>query len=110
LQTSIVSTGGAGNDRDGGSASHQKCVHAPGRGYTAAGRRQWASVNAPAVRHEPRSEIQDAISPDMALRLAAWLGEQRGGRAELWLTQQMAFDVCKARQKSRPEIASIPSA
>jgi addiction module HigA family antidote len=51
-----------------------------------------------------------AISPDMALRLEAWLAEQRGGRAELWLTQQMAFDVCKARQKPRPEIASIPSA
>jgi addiction module HigA family antidote len=51
-----------------------------------------------------------AISPDMALRLEAWLGEQRGGRAELWLAQQMAFDVWRARQKPRSEIARIPSA
>jgi addiction module HigA family antidote len=51
-----------------------------------------------------------AISPDMALRLEAWLGEQRGGRAELWLAQQMAFDMWEARQKPRPEIARPPSA
>jgi addiction module HigA family antidote len=48
-----------------------------------------------------------AISPDMALRLEAWLGEQRGGRAEVWLTQQMAYDIWHARQKPRPEIACI---
>jgi addiction module HigA family antidote len=48
-----------------------------------------------------------AISPDMALRLEAWLGEQRGARAELWLTQQMAYDIWHARRKSRPEIARI---
>jgi plasmid maintenance system antidote protein VapI len=46
----------------------------------------------------------------MALRLEAWLGKQRGGRAELWLAQQMAFDVWRARQKPRSEIARIPSA
>lgn len=50
-----------------------------------------------------------AISPDMALRLAAWLGEQRGGRAEVWLAQQMAFDIWHARQKPRPAIARIPA-
>ncbi len=48
-----------------------------------------------------------AISPDMALRLEAWLGEQRGGRAEVWLSQQMAFDIWRARQKPRPEIARV---
>lgn len=51
-----------------------------------------------------------AISPDMALRLEAWLGEPRGGRAELWLAQQMAYDVWNARRKPRPEIARIPGA
>ena len=51
-----------------------------------------------------------AISPDMALRLEAWLGEQRGGRAEVWLVQQMAFDIWHARQKPRAEIARIPCA
>ena len=50
-----------------------------------------------------------AISPDMALRLEAWLGEERGARAELWLTQQMAYDVWHARQKPRPEIPRVPA-
>jgi addiction module HigA family antidote len=48
-----------------------------------------------------------AISPDMALRLEAWLGVERGARAELWLAQQMAYDIWHARQKPRPEIARI---
>ena len=34
-----------------------------------------------------------AISPDMACRLEAWLGGARGGRAELWLRQQIAYDL-----------------
>jgi addiction module HigA family antidote len=48
-----------------------------------------------------------AISPDMALRLEAWFGTERGGRADLWLGQQMAYDVWQARQKARPEIARL---
>jgi addiction module HigA family antidote len=40
-----------------------------------------------------------AISPDMALRLEAWLGVENGGRAETWLTQQLAYDLWKARQR-----------
>ena len=48
-----------------------------------------------------------AISPDMALRLEAWLGDQRGCRADVWLAQQMAYDIWCARQKPRPEIARI---
>jgi addiction module HigA family antidote len=40
-----------------------------------------------------------AISPDMALRLEAWLGVDNGGRAETWLTQQLFYDLWKARQK-----------
>jgi hypothetical protein len=51
-----------------------------------------------------------AISLDIALRLEAWLGEQRGGRAEVWLAQQMAYDVWHARQKSRAVIARVPDA
>ena len=51
-----------------------------------------------------------AISPDMALRLEHWLGEQRGGRAEVWLAQQMAYDIWHARQKPRPEIARVANA
>ena len=40
-----------------------------------------------------------AISPAMALRLEAWLGVDHGGRAETWLTHQIAYDLWRARQK-----------
>jgi len=40
------------------------------------------------------------ISPDMALRLAAWLKPS----AESWLRMQVAYDLWQAEQKSRPEI------
>ena len=51
-----------------------------------------------------------AISPDMALRLEACLGAERGSRAELWLGQQMAYDVWQARQKPQLAIARLVSA
>ena len=38
-----------------------------------------------------------AISPEMALRLEAWLGQERGGRAGLWLDMQTAHDLWKCR-------------
>ena len=31
-----------------------------------------------------------AISPEMALRIEAWLGMERGGEARLWLAEQSA--------------------
>ena len=34
-----------------------------------------------------------AISPEMALRIEAWLGVARGGEARLWLAEQSAYDV-----------------
>ena len=37
-----------------------------------------------------------AISPDMALRIEAWLGKDRGGEARLWLAEQSAYDVWQA--------------
>ena len=44
-----------------------------------------------------------AISPEMAMRLEAWLGADRGGRADLWLTEQAAYDLWQARHA--PKIA-----
>ncbi|NTX32690.1 HigA family addiction module antidote protein [Burkholderia pyrrocinia] len=44
------------------------------------------------------------ISPEMALRLEAWLGEDNGGRADLWLAQQVAFDLWRARAKGVPKV------
>lgn len=41
------------------------------------------------------------ISPEMALRLEAWLGEENGGRADRWLAQQTAYDLWQARQRWR---------
>jgi antitoxin HigA-1 len=45
-----------------------------------------------------------AISPEMALRIEAWLGEENGGAAYLWLAEQSAYDEWQARKatKSRP--------
>ena len=40
-----------------------------------------------------------AISPEMALRLEAWLGVGRGGDARAWLAQQSAYDVWQAQQR-----------
>ena len=40
-----------------------------------------------------------AISPDMALRMEAWLGAARGGDARVWLAQQSAYDVWQAEQR-----------
>jgi addiction module HigA family antidote len=37
-----------------------------------------------------------AISPEMALRLEKWLGNDRGGNARLWLAQQSAYDLWQA--------------
>ena len=39
-----------------------------------------------------------AISPQMALRLEAWLGVENGGSADAWLGQQVAYDLWQARQ------------
>ena len=40
-----------------------------------------------------------AISPEMALRIEAWLGVERGGEARLWLAEQSAYDMWQAVQK-----------
>ena len=40
-----------------------------------------------------------AISPEMALRIEAWLGKARGGEARLWLAEQSAYDVWQAQQR-----------
>ena len=31
--------------------------------------------------------------------LERWLGVEQGGRAELWLEEQLAYDLWQARQK-----------
>ena len=38
------------------------------------------------------------ISPEMALKIEAWLGVDNGGRAELWAGMQLEYDMWQARQ------------
>lgn len=51
-----------------------------------------------------------AISPEMALRIEAWLGVKNGGSASVWLAQQSAYDLWKARKSIKPKVkhARIP--
>ncbi|MCZ7559786.1 MAG: HigA family addiction module antitoxin [Burkholderiaceae bacterium] len=54
-----------------------------------------------------------AISPEMALRLQAWLGRERGGDARVWLAQQTAHDLWQAEQKlkrARLRVRPVPVA
>ena len=45
-----------------------------------------------------------AISPEMALRLEGWLGVDNGGRADLWIGQQAAYDLWQARKAGMPKV------
>jgi addiction module HigA family antidote len=45
-----------------------------------------------------------AISPEMALRLEGWLGVENGGRADLWISQQAAYDLWKVRKAGAPKV------
>lgn len=44
------------------------------------------------------------ISPEMALRIEGWLGVENGGRADLWLSQQTAYDLWQARTRGAPKV------
>lgn len=48
-----------------------------------------------------------AISPEMALRLESWLGLENGGRADLWVAQQAAYDLYKARKAGVPKVKRV---
>ena len=48
------------------------------------------------------------ISPDMARRIEIWLGQERGGRADLWLGMQMDYDLWQVEQKPVPKIERAP--
>lgn len=42
-----------------------------------------------------------AVSPEMALRIEAWLGVERGGDARLWLTMQTTYDLWQQTQRMK---------
>jgi antitoxin HigA-1 len=49
------------------------------------------------------------ISPDMARRIEIWLGQERGGRADLWLGMQMDYDLWQAEQQPVPKVERAPA-
>jgi addiction module HigA family antidote len=44
------------------------------------------------------------ISVDLAQRLEDWLGIDRGGRAELWLSAQIDYDLWQLRKQRRSRV------
>ena len=48
-----------------------------------------------------------AISPEMALRLEAWLGLENGGHADAWIAQQAAYDLWQARKAGVPKVQRV---
>jgi addiction module HigA family antidote len=48
-----------------------------------------------------------AVSPEMALRLERWLGVEHGGRADVWLGMQAAYDLWAAEQKAKTVIRKV---
>ena len=48
-----------------------------------------------------------AISPEMALRIEAWLGVERGGDARIWLTQQAEHDLWQVTQNHSDAISHV---
>ena len=51
-----------------------------------------------------------AVSPEMALRIEGWLGVENGGRADVWIAQQAAYDLWKARAAGAPAVQRAPVA
>jgi addiction module HigA family antidote len=51
-----------------------------------------------------------AISPEMALRLEAWLGADRGGHADAFLAEQAIYDLWQARKAGAPKVKRAPAA
>ena len=45
-----------------------------------------------------------AISPEMAIRLEKWLGVENGGRADLWLAEQVSYDLWQARMNFKAKV------
>lgn len=48
------------------------------------------------------------ISPEMALRIEAWLGKENGGDAEHWLRMQSSYDLWQARQHAPSVVQCAP--
>ena len=47
------------------------------------------------------------VSPEMALRLERWLGVDHGGRADVWLRMQSAYDLWAAEKSAKAVLRKI---
>ena len=47
------------------------------------------------------------VSPEMALRIEKWLGADHGGRAEVWLGMQSAYDLAQAAKDVSAQLKKI---
>jgi len=47
------------------------------------------------------------VSPEMALRIEKWLGADHGGRAEVWLGMQSAYDLAQAAKGVSAQLKKI---
>lgn len=50
-----------------------------------------------------------AISPEMALRLEGWLGVENGGRADVWIGLQAAYELWQVRKAGAPKVKRAES-
>jgi addiction module HigA family antidote len=73
----------------------------PALGLTVTQAAQQLGVSRVALSHVLNGRA--AISPEMALRIEAWLGVKRGGEARLWLAEQSAYDVWQAQERFKTE-------
>ncbi|MGB6104901.1 HigA family addiction module antitoxin [Diaphorobacter nitroreducens] len=48
-----------------------------------------------------------SVSPEMALRLERWLGVEHGGRADVWLGLQAAYDLWATEQKAKALLRKV---
>ena len=45
----------------------------------------------------------------LLMLVGQWLGQERGGRADLWLGMQMDYDLWQAEQKPMPKVERAPA-
>jgi len=51
-----------------------------------------------------------AVAPEMAIRIEAWLGKDRGGDAGFWLRMQANFDRHQAEQRLQGQSLNVKRA
>jgi addiction module HigA family antidote len=78
----------------------------PALGLTVTGAAQQLGVTRAALSRV--LNCRAAVSPEMALRLEGWLGVENGGRADMWIAQQAAYDLWKARAAGMPKVQKAP--